>query len=336
MSETVAKKKIVVIGGGSGIHPVLRGLKAYHQTHDITAIVSMADSGGSNARIRDQFGLLPLSDINRGLAALSTDVEDHEQLVRELFLYRFEKGEGVKGHNFGNLLLVALTDLLGSEAEAIKAASRILRVRGKVLPVTTDDIHIAVTYEDGVVVRGEHDIDEPQPDRYGKRITEFWAEPAGQITAEAKVAIAAADLILLGPGDIYSSLLANCVVGGMREALQSAKATFVYAANLMTRPGQTDELSVAGHVAEIVRYVDRSPDVVIVNTSPIPEDLLEQYAKAGQFPVIDDSGTLSMRVVKEALLSAETVQKSQADVLVRSLVRGDATKTAAVIINLAQ
>ena len=331
MSEMVDRKKIVVIGGGSGIHPILRGLKQYHQTHDITAIVSMA---GSNARIRDQFGLLPLSDIKSCLAALATDTDEHDQLVRELFLHRFEKGEGVSGHNFGNLLLVALTDLLGSESEAIKAASRILRVRGTVLPVTTDDIHIAVEYEDGVVVHGEHDIDEPNPDRYGQKITKFWAEPKGQVSSEAQAAVAAADLILLGPGDIYSSLLANCVVGGMADVLQTATGTFVYAANLMTRPGQTDELSVAGHVGEVIKYVGRAPDVVVVNTSAIPEDLLEQYAKAGQFPVIDDSDTLTCRVVKEDLLSTETVTKSKADVLVRSLVRGDAEKSARVIIDL--
>ncbi len=334
MIEKTERKKIVVIGGGSGIHPVLRGLKKYHETHDVTAVVSMADSGGSNARIRDEFGILPLSDVNRGLAALATDVDDHEQLVRELFLYRFEKGEGVKGHNFGNLLLIALTELLGSEAVAIKAASRILRVRGQVLPVTVDDVHIVAEYEDGLVVKGEHDIDEPALDRYGKRIVNFWAEPKGMITTEVKGAIAEADLVLLGPGDIYSSLLASCVIGGVAEALQDTTATFVFASNLMTRPGQTDNLTLKGHVDEVMKYVGRTPDVVLVNTGDVAEDLLEKYAKAGQLPVIDDSAELGMKVIRQDLLSREVVKKSSADVLVRSLVRGDAEKTARVIIDL--
>ena len=164
------KKQVVCIGGGTGIYPVLQGLKQYHKQLDITAIISMADSGGSNARIRDQFGLLPLSDINRALSALSTDYEADDQLLRQLFLYRFEKGEGVSGHNFGNLLLVALTDILGSEAEAIKAAARILRVRGRVLPVTTDVVDIVARYDDGLTVVGEHKIDEPAADRTGHRI----------------------------------------------------------------------------------------------------------------------------------------------------------------------
>ena len=329
-----SKKQVVVIGGGSGIYPVLQGLKEYHKTHDVTAIISMADSGGSNARIRDQFGLLPLSDVKRALTALSVGTEEHDQLLRELFNYRYQQGDGVKGHHFGNLLLVALSDILGSEAEAIKAAARILRVRGRVLPVTTDDIHIVAQYDDGVVVKGEHDIDEPGAHRFGKQITKLWAEPAGQITDEVQAAVARADMIVLGPGDIYTSLLANCVVGGMPEALQNASALFVYVVNMMTRPGQTDDLSAVGHVEKITAHVGREPDVVIKDTSTVSKALLEQYAQAEQYPVVDDTDELEMSVVKAALLSDEEVKRDKADVLVRSLVRGDAKKTAALLVDI--
>lgn len=328
------KKRVVVIGGGTGIYPVLQGLKQHHDQLDITAVISTADSGGSNARIRDEFGLLPLSDINRALTALSTDYEPHDQLLRQLFLYRFEKGEGVSGHNFGNLLLVALTEILGSEADAIKAAARILRVRGKVLPVTTDNVDIVAKYDDGVVVTGEHDIDEPAKDRVGHKIEKFWAEPAGTISADTKQSLLEADLILIGPGDIYSSLLANVVVGGVSDVIQQSAAQLVYAVNLMTRPGQTDDMTAQDHVKEIERYVGRKPDIVIVNTGKVSESLLQRYEEMGQFPVVDDCGDCGAEVIRADLLSTEEVQKSKADVLVRSLVRGDGDKFASLVLKI--
>jgi uncharacterized cofD-like protein len=336
MQKTERKPSVVVIGGGTGIYPVLQGLKKHHQEIDITAVVSTADSGGSNARIRDEFGLLPLSDINRALSALATDIEDHDQLLRELFLYRFHKGNGVNGHNFGNLLLVALTDILGSELAAIKAASRILRVLGQVVPVTTDDIHIAAEYDDGVVVKGEHDIDEPSEERASHRIVRFYAEPSGTICPDAKEAIMNADLILLGPGDLYSSLLANCVVDGVSAAIVGSRAPFVYAANLMTRPGQTPGMTACDHVREVEKYVGKLPDVVIINTGAVPEHLLTRYADMNQFPVVDDCSALEpkTRIVREDLLAREEVVKKKGDVLTRSLVRGDGEKFARLILSL--
>jgi len=328
------KKRIVCIGGGTGIYPILQGLKQYHRQLDITAIISMSDSGGSNARIRDQFGLLPLSDINRALSALSTDYEPDDQLLRQLFLYRFEKGDGVTGHNFGNLLLVALTNILGSEEQAIKAAARILRVRGCVLPVTTDTIDVVAEYDDGITVLGEHDIDEPAADRTGHRITKFWAQPAGKVTPDAKRALLEADMILVGPGDIYSSLLANIVVGGVRETIQQSPAKLAYAVNLMTRPGQTDDMTAVDHIKEVERYIGRKPDTVIVNTGSISQPLLDTYAEMGQFPVVDDCDDYDAEIIREDLLSAEEVKKSKADKLVRSLVRGDGDKFASMLLKM--
>ena len=334
MPKSDRKKSIVIIGGGTGIYPVLQGLKEYHEEISIKAIISMTDSGGSNARIRDEFGLLPLSDINRALSALATDVETHDELLRRLFLYRFEKGNGISGHNFGNLLLVALTDLLGSETEAIKAAGRILRVRGEVLPITEDHVELVAEYDDGVIVVGEHDIDEPEKNRTGHKIVQFRAEPQGRITQDAKTALKEADLILIGPGDLYSSLLANCVIGGMDEALRNAPGKFIYAVNLMTRPGQTDSMSACAHIKEIERYTGRTPDIVIINTGTVPKHLLLRYAEFGQLPVHDDGDDFTGKIIRADLLHSDEVVKSKSDVLVRSLVRGDGDKFAELLMSL--
>lgn len=328
------KKKVVVIGGGTGIYPILRGLKSYRDQVSITAVISMADSGGSSGRLRDEFGQLPVGDVRMALTALASEVDDHDQLLRELFLHRFDKGEGLDGHNFGNLLLVALSEMLGSEAEAVKTASRILRVGGRVLPVTADRVHIVAEYDDGKVTKGEHEIDEPPADRFEHRIEKFYTEPKGHITDDTKAAICNADLVLLGPGDLYSSLLANCVVDGVSAAILQSKAKFVFAANLMTRPGQTHGMTACDHAREVQKYVGKFPDVIIVNTGEVPEHLLKRYAENFQFPVKDDCFDVEAEVLRADLLSKEEVVKKKGDVLQRSLVRGDGDKFAKVILDL--
>ncbi|MFT7507241.1 MAG: putative cofD-like protein [Acidimicrobiales bacterium] len=330
------KKSIVVIGGGTGTHPVLQGLKKYKDDIFITAVISMADSGGSTGRLRDEFGQLPVGDVRMALTALASDVDEHDHLLRELFLHRFDKGEGLNGHNFGNLLIVALTEILGSEEEAVKAAARILRIRGRVLPVTADKVDIVAEYDDGVVVKGEHDIDEPPEERYEHHIEKFTTEPKGVITDDAREAILNADLVLLGPGDLYASLFANCVIGGVSAAILQSNAKFVFAANLMTRPGQTHGMTVADHVSEVEKYVGKIPDVVVVNTGEVPEHLLTKYADAFQFPVVDDADKLDCEVIRAELLSTEEVIKRKGDVLQRSLVRGDGEKFAKLLVELVQ
>lgn len=327
------KKRVVVIGGGTGTYNLLQGLKRYWQDVAITKIVSMADSGGSNARIRDEFGLLPLSDVNRSLAALSADTEENGQLLRELFLYRFHKGNGVSGHNFGNLLLVALTDMLGSEAEAIKAAATILRLRGAVLPVTAEDVHLVATYDDGTTVVGEHDIDEPPAARFAARITELTTDRPANITPEVAAALAEADLIVLGPGDLYTSLLANCVIAGLPAAIQQSPAKFLFIANLMSRPGQTRGLTLSDYLAEIERYVGKLPDQVFVNCAPLPPEALAKYHAEGDVPVIDDL-TADTAAVRADFLASELVRRKAGDVLKRSYIRHDGHKLAAAIMEL--
>jgi len=328
------KKSIVVMGGGTGTYPILQSLKKHADTINITAIITMADSGGSTGRLRDEFGQLPVGDVRMALTALASEAGADGQLLRELFLHRFDKGEGLNGHNFGNLLMVALTQILGSEAEAVKAASRILRIKGRVLPVTEDDINIVAEYDDGVVVEGEHDIDEPPEDRYTHHIVSLRTNPQGHITEDAKTALLEADLILLGPGDLYSSLLANCVVEGVPEAIRDSNAKFVFASNLMTRPGQTHNMSACDHVREVAKYVGQMPDHVIINTGVVPAHLLARYEEKFQFPVVDDCNDIDAEVIREDLLSSEEVVKRSGDVLQRQLVRGDGEKVARLLLSL--
>ena len=327
------RKSVVVIGGGTGIYPVLRGLKTYRDL-DVTAVITMADSGGSTGRLRDTFGQLPVGDVRMALAALSADVNNHDELLRELFLYRFDKGEGLHGHNLGNLLLVALTEMLGSEFEAVKAASRILRVRGTVLPVTEDKVHIVATYDDGVIVEGEHAIDEPPEERYENHIVHLTTNPNATITVDAKKAIEEADMIVLGPGDLYTSLLANCVVEGVSDAIINSSARFVFITNLMTKPGQTHYMTASDHVKEVAKYIGKNPDIVVVNTASINQKLLKRYTQANQYPVVDDITNEEYFVVRAPLLDSEVVEKKASDMLQRSFVRGDAQKMGDVLYDL--
>lgn len=333
MKPKEERKNVVVIGGGTGTYNLLQGLKEYWGEINITKIVPMADSGGSNARIRDEFGLLPLSDVNRGLAALATDVEDHGQLLRELFLYRFNKGDGVCGHNFGNLLLVALTDMLGSEMEAIKVASRILRIRGVVLPVTIDDIHLVATYDDGVEVVGEHDIDEPSEERENHRIIKLTTDVPSEATEETKKALEEADLIVLGPGDLYTSLMSNCVVKGVPEAICNSKARFVYVTNLMSRPGQTRGMKASDYLLEIEKYIGCKPDVAFINSTKLPEEVLKKYEAEGDFPVNDDLEN-GIEIIRGDFLATTLVKRKEGDVLKRSFIRHDGRKLARAIMDL--
>jgi uncharacterized cofD-like protein len=327
-------KNIVVIGGGTGTHTILRGLKRYQKQVNLSAIVTMADSGGSTGRLRDEFGFLPVGDVRMALAALASDIDEHEELLRELFLYRFDRGNGLSGHNFGNLLLVALTDILGSEEKAIEAAARVLRVQGSVVPVTTEKVNLVAKYEDGVTLVGEHSIDEPASDRIATRIVELSVTPSCTVSSRAEAVLLGADLIVLGPGDLYTSVLANCVVDGVADAVRHSAAKVVYVCNLMTKAGQTSGLGVAEHVAEITRYLDRAPDFVLVNTGILPADLLQKYAHDGEYPVVFNYESAECRIIPADMLAGATVETASGDVLKRSLIRHDPRKLARKIMDI--
>ena len=324
-------KRVVCIGGGTGTFVTLSGLKAY--TDNLAAIVTMSDSGGSNKRIRDEFGLLPTSDIRQCLIALSAE-KGTTGLLRQLFMYRFEKGEGIKGMTFGNLFMAALSDILGSQEKAIEQTGKVLRIVGNVIPVSFTDTNLFATYENGHVVSEEHFIDEPEHDGT-LRITHIELKPKALANPHALQAIHEADLIVLGPGDLYTSLLPNLLVEGIAKAVQKSKAKKVYVMNLMTKYGQTYNLSAKEHIGVLEGFIGKSLDYVLVNSSVYPKAVLEKYVAMKEFPVVDDLEEKAYyRVVRKPIVGKQIVKKSSADALVRSLIRHDSEKLAKELIEL--
>jgi uncharacterized cofD-like protein len=324
-------KNIVCIGGGTGTFVVLKGLKFY--PYRLSAIVTMSDSGGSNKRIRDEFGLLPTSDIRQCLVALS-DENGGVGLLRKLFMYRFEKGKGITGMTFGNLFMAALSDILGSQEEAIRQTGKVLRIQGNVLPVSFTDTNLYAKYEDGHVLSEEHLIDEPSHD--GKmRIIEVYLQPKAHANPEALEAIQQADMLILGPGDLYTSLLPNLLVDGVADAIQRSRAKKVYIVNLMTKYGQTYNFTAHDHVAVIEKYTKTTMDYIIVNNGSIPPKTKAVYAKYEEYPVVDDVDRMKNRIIIRAdVVSKQFTDKAKSDTLVRSLIRHDIKKLAAVLVGI--
>lgn len=318
---------VVTIGGGTGTFVVLSGLRRLPDIA-LTAIVTAADDGGSTGHLRDAYGFLPAGDARQALVALAED----GNVLRDLFAYRFEKS-AVAGHNLGNLFLTALTDLLGSDAAALDEASRILRIAGKVVPATEAPATLKAILTDGTVVMNEREIDERIAGR--ARIETLSLEPALPVSMGARAAIEDADLILIGPGDLYTSSIAAMLPEGMREALMGSKARLVYVTNLFTKMGQTDGYTVGDHVREIARYAGREPDAILMNEGGLSQDLLDRYAEEGEYPPEDDLPASDTRVRRAPLVSVYAVPAVPGDPLPRSLVRHDPAKLAAAIALLA-
>lgn len=266
-------KKIVVIGGGTGTFTVLNGLRDYPL--EITSVVSTADDGGSTGILRDELGVLPPGDIRQALVALSKE----SSVLRELFSYRFGNGS-LKGHNFGNLFLSALEKVTGSFDRAVLEASRILAIQGRVIPVTNDTVYLRARMTNGYKVLGEHRIE-----KYiwseRSHIKELWLEPECQIHPLARQAIAQADLLVIAPGSIFTSLIPNLLVGGVISALWKSKAPMVFVANLMTEKGQTSDYYVQDFVDIIEGYLGKKGRInyVVYNTKKPAPELLERYKK---------------------------------------------------------
>ncbi len=261
---TKANKKIVVIGGGTGVFTVLSGLKDYFS--DLTAIVTMADDGGSAGILREEFGILPPGDIRRAIIALSAS---DNKILSELFNYRFKEGSGLSGHSFGNLMITALERITGSFDKAISEASKILAVQGKVLPVTLQKTRLSAEFDDGEIIKGETNIDIPKNDG-NRKIKEVWLEPAVKINPAAKKAILEADAVIIGPGDLYTSLIPNLLVKGVKEAIKSSKAKVIYFVNLMTKFGETHGFRASQFVSELEKYIGKGiiNFAVVNNTKP--------------------------------------------------------------------
>lgn len=328
------KKKVVVVGGGTGTHTALRGLKNYSDQLELGVVVSMSDSGGSAGRLRDEFGFLPVGDIRNVLTALASEGDENYQLLRQLFSYRFSRGGGLSGHNFGNLFLTALTDILGDEVLAIEAAAKILRITGKVIPVTKDNVHLVAKYADGRVIFGEHYIDEPSIANL-PRITELSLTPMASLTPQAYEALTTADMIVFGPGDLYTSILANCVVDGFKEAVAESHAKLVYVCNLMSKAGQTVGMTAKDHTQEIQKYINCHLNTVLVNTDDLPVDLIEKYQSEGDHPILNNlTADSPFKVVARPLMASEEVKLAGGDVLKRSLIRHDSDKLAAALVEI--
>ena len=275
---------------------LLRGIKKY--TNNITAVVTVGDDGGSSGRLREDMGILPPGDIRNCIAALADD----DDLITELFQYRFKKGEGLEGHSFGNLFLTALCAITGNMVKAVKESSNVLNIRGVVLPATLDDMKLGAEFEDGTIVKGESNIPEAR-----KQIKKLFTEPAHcQALPEVIDAILGADLIILGPGSLYTSVIPNLLVDGIVEAIMQSKAKKIYVCNIMTQPGETDAYSVASHVNALLNHSrgQKIIDAVLVNNS-LPANISEGYAKTGSIPVRLDMENLipsGVTVVSQKLI----------------------------------
>ncbi len=290
------KANIVVIGGGTGLSAILRGLKTFPV--DITAIVTVADDGGSSGRLREEFDIPPPGDVRNVLVALS----EVEPLVEELFQHRFQNGDGLSGHSLGNLLLAGMTSITGDFAKGVRELSKVLNVRGKVLPAANQSIVLKAEMADGSIVVGESTIP-----KIGKRIKRVFLTPENvKPLAETIAAINKADLIVIGPGSLYTSVLPNLLVPGIADAVIKAPAKKVYICNVMTQPGETDDYTASDHVEALVSHVgNRIIDTIIVNNQEIDQQYLELYAKEGAKDVKYDKvelQKLSYHIVADRLL----------------------------------
>ena len=288
--------KVVAIGGGTGLSMLLKGIKKY--TNNITAVVTVGDDGGSSGRLREELGILPPGDIRNCIAALADD----ENLITELFQYRFKNGEGLEGHSFGNLFLTALCSITGNMVKAFKESSNVLNIRGVVLPATLDDMKLAAEFEDGTIIHGESNIPEAH-----KKIKRLFTEPeCCHALPEVIDAIAQADLIILGPGSLFTSVIPNLLVSDIAEAIEQSHAKKIYVCNIMTQPGETDNYSVASHVNAILNHAKgrKIIDAVLVNNA-LPENISEGYAKSGSIPVrldMENIAPIGVEVVSQKLI----------------------------------
>lgn len=314
---------IVVIGGGTGSTVVLEGLKKFKELN-LSVIVGMMDDGGSNAAVRDEFGLLPLSDVRKSILALSDN--NSNEVLRKLFTYRFSDTNSMQGHTLGNLLMIAMTDILGSELEAIEMFKNMFSVRGDIIPVTLDDVRLVAEYDDGSKVVGEHYIDEPKEH---KDIVKFSLDSPAKALDLALEAIRKADYILLGPGDLYTTLLPNLLVEGVSEEIKKAKAKLIYITNLMSKIGQTRNRTQRDIVGIVEEHTYRKMDYVLVNNGKFPKEAYKRYIEDGEHILEDNLHDGDGRIVlRKDLVASAPIAKQKGDQLKRSLVRHDSVKLA--------
>ncbi|MBU3934322.1 MAG: YvcK family protein [Candidatus Omnitrophica bacterium] len=308
--------RFVVIGGGTGLSTLLYGLKEY--TSNITAIVTVADEGGSSGRLREQFGLLAPGDIRNCLVALA----DTEPLMRNLFQFRFGGRAELDGHSFGNLFITAMTKITGDFEKAVKESSKVLAIRGQVVPSTLEEVRLVAEYEDGTRVIGESKISKQK--KPIKRI--YLNQRDCQAAPEAVSALKEADVVVIGPGSLYTSVIPNLLIEGINRAILESKAIKIYVCNIMTQSGETDNYKASDHIEALVAHAkSKLIDYCILNFARIPAQFLEKYKQEDAHPVLADVEKIEemgFSVIKDNLVSA------------KDCVRHDAQKLAGIIVDL--
>jgi uncharacterized cofD-like protein len=317
--------RVVALGGGTGLSSVLRGLKQYlaetgvrspsRPISDLTAVVTVTDDGGSSGRLRREYRVLPPGDIRNCMVALSQD----EHLLGKLFQYRFPAGQGLAGHSFGNLFLTALTNVTGDFAGAVQVSAQVLAIRGRIFPSTADNVTLEAEIEGGRIVAGETNIS-----RSRKRIQRIRLVPRRvRPLREVLRAIRAADLILIGPGSLYTSIIPNLLVDQMTEVIFNSRAKRIYIANLMTQPGETQHYSVADHVRAIYDHTRRGLfDYALINRKPVSPPFLRRYKKEGAAPVdpsFQELQKMGLRYVTGDFLQEDGVVRHDQRALARLL-----------------
>ncbi len=307
--------KVVAVGGGTGLANLLRGLKLY--TGNITAIVTVADDGGSSGRLRDELGILPPGDIRNCLVALA----DREPLMEKLFQYRFSAEGNLDGHSFGNLFIASMTEVLGDFEEAIKESSKVLAIKGQVLPASNEDIHLGAVYEDNSVKMGESLIPLQE-----KKIKEVFLRPADcKPTAASLEAIKDAELIVVGPGSLYTSILPNLLVRGITETIRKSSAIKIYICNVMTQPGETTGYTASDHLRTIYSHIGAGLfDYIVVNREAGDRELARRYEKEGAYPVKVDRQELrrlGVNIIEASLLSTSDYIRHEPAQLAREILK---------------
>jgi uncharacterized cofD-like protein len=319
------RKNIVVIGGGTGTFTVLSGLKKY--PYNLSAIVAMSDSGGSTGMLRDELGVLPPGDVRNCLVALSSS----DKLMRTLMNYRFDNGS-LKGLSFGNLLLSALEKITGSFDEAVEKASEVLRIRGRVIPATLDKVHLMAKVGTRTI-KGEETI---QNSTLNGSLKKLWLAPSARANKKALTAIREADLIVIGPGNFYASIVTNLLVGGLSEAMRKSKAKKVFICNLMTKLEHTQGWSVADYASAVEKYLGGPVDVIVYNNKKPADAVLKKYAREGDTLTDWSELPTDTALVGANLMSnrAHVTNKIGTPSKESSLVRHDPAKLATVLVNV--
>ncbi len=308
------RPRIVAIGGGTGLSVLLRGLKEF-QT-DLTAVVTVADDGGSSGRLRTDFAMPPPGDIRNCLVALA----DTEPLLERLLQFRFPAGEGLEGHSFGNLFLAAMTHIMGDFESAIRETSRVLAVRGRVLPAVKEDVTLRAILADGSIVEGESNIP-----LAGQEIERVELVPPDAMPLPGVLeAIADADAIVIGPGSLYTSILPNLLIPGVAEAIANSSAKKIFVCNVMTQPGETTSFSASRHVEEIYRHVPyKLFDYILVNGAPLPTEALKKYQAQDSYPVrvdMEELHKLGLRVIARDFVHYATYARHDSRLIAEQIV----------------